>query len=240
MNPPSAATAVDESASLAPALDRALYQKHLPLVRRVALRTAQSLPAGMGYDDVVRAGFRGLAVALASRTDTESDEFLTYAAYRVRLAVLEFLKAQDPNARKMRGVSERISASITEFVQRTGRVPEEIDVANDLGLDLATYQSLLEKIADAGWVRLELTPEGPPGASGNRSMSDGKQMTGRIESIIRALPDPYQIVLGLYYQEQCDLSEISEVLGITSSRACQMHAQAVHLIRGQLAVGAAS
>lgn len=213
-------------------LDRATYQAHLPLVRRVALRTAQTLPAGLSYDDIVRAGFSGLVAALHVRPQADDPEFDNYAAYRVRLAVLEFLKTQDPAARKLRGASLRVSEAMGTLTERLGRVPDEQEVADELGLDLAGYGVLMERIAEAGWVRLELTtPEG------DRSMTAMTPSSGRIEGIIRALPSQYQVVLGLFYQEQCDLMEIGDVLGITRERACQLHAQAVHLIRGQLSRG---
>jgi RNA polymerase sigma factor for flagellar operon FliA len=41
-------------------------------------------------------------------------------------------------------------------------------------------------------------------------------------------------VLGLHYQEECSFREVGEVLGVTESRACQLHAEAVHRIRARL------
>lgn len=227
----------ESTIALPPGVERAVYQKHLPLVRRVALRTAQSLPSGITYDDVLRAGWVGLISALRARPDSDEGEFNTYAAYRVRLAVLEYLKSLDPNARRMRAVSLRISDAISSLTKALKRVPEELEVASELGLDLASYWSLLEGIAEAGWVRLELTAPGDDAAESDQSMIQRQSLGGRVEHIIRALPDQYQVVLGLYYQEQCDLDEIGEVLGVTRNRACQLHAQAVHLIRGQLSFG---
>jgi RNA polymerase sigma factor for flagellar operon FliA len=237
----SADTAPGENAAVPPGVERAVYSKHLPLVRRVALRTAQSLPAGITYDDVLRAGWVGLVAALRARPDADEAEFNTYAAYRVRLAVLEYLKSLDPNARRMRAVSIRITEAIRDLVARTGRVPEEHEVASELGLDLASYASLLEGIAEAGWVRLELTAfETTDMETTNKNTSDGSTLGSRVERIIVGLPDQYQVVLGLYYQEQCDLDEIGEVLGVGRGRACQLHAQAVHLVRGQLSGGFAA
>ncbi len=227
-----------------PTLDREAYEQYLPLVRRVALRTAQSLPPNTTYDDILRAGWSGLVDALRRRGDASHEEFEPFAGYKVRLAVLEFLKTQDPKSRQMRTASARITEAISALSARMGRVPEENEVAGEIGLDLAGYHTLLERISEAGWVRLELTAE----ANGMRShdsvteneviqMTEVKELSGRVEGIIRALPSQYQIVLGLYYEEQCAHEEIAEVLGVSQSRACQIHAQAVHLVRGQLYSG---
>lgn len=224
-----------------PTMDRETYEQFLPLVRRVALRTAQSLPPNLTYDDVLRAGWSGLVDALRRRGDASGEEFEPFAAYRVRLSVLEFLKDQDPATRQMRHASSRISDAIGVLVGRLGRVPEEEEVAGEIGLNLAGYHSLLESISEAGWVRLELTAEAngikdfdSGSVNGEIHMTEVRQLTGRVEGIIRALPNQYQIVLGLYYEEKCGHEEIADVLGVTQSRACQMHAQAVHLIRGQI------
>ena len=241
MMPAFQASAPNQDGAPAPTMDRETYEQFLPLVRRVALRTAQSLPPNLTYDDILRAGWSGLVDALRRRGDADKEEFEPFAAYRVRLAVLEFLKNQDPASRQMRNASARICDAIGVLAARLGRVPEENEVAGEIGLNLAGYHSLLESISAAGWVRLELTSE----ANGIRDFESGsvngeihltevRQLTGRVEGIIRALPNQYQIVLGLYYEEKCDHEEIADVLGVSQSRACQMHAQAVHLIRGQI------
>jgi RNA polymerase sigma factor for flagellar operon FliA len=38
-------------------------------------------------------------------------------------------------------------------------------------------------------------------------------------------------VLSLYYEQELNLKEIGEVLGVSESRACQLHGQAVIRIR---------
>jgi RNA polymerase sigma factor FliA len=244
MPPALSAQTLDSGSTPSPTLDRETYQEFLPLVRRVALRTAQSLPQGVSYDDVLRAGWSGLVDALRRRGDASKEELEPYAAYRVRLAVLEFLKNQDPQARQMRNASGRITDAIARLVAALGRIPEEKEVAGEVGLNLAGYHTLLENISAAGWVRLELTAdanglrdEESGGGIGSVHMTEVKELTGRVEGIIRALPNQYQIVLGLFYEEKCDHDEIATVLGVSQARACQLHAQAVHLIRGQLSVG---
>ena len=60
-------------------------------------------------------------------------------------------------------------------------------------------------------------------------------MADELQRPVRPTPaEALQLVLGLNYQEECSLREIGEVLGVTESRVCQLHAQAVHLIRARL------
>lgn len=234
----SVATIPGERPPAGPALQREDYELYLPLVRRVALRTAQALPKHLTYDDVLRAGWAGLVAALGRRPGSSEEDFQSYAAYRVRQAVLEFLRAQDPASRQLREVSLRISAAIAELCAEHRRVPSEEEVAAHLGLNLEGYWALLQKVAEGGWARLELTTDGADGES--EQMATKEQLTGRVERIIVGLPEQYQVVLGLYYQEKCDHREIADVLGVDEARACQIHTQAVHLIRGQLRGGVVS
>jgi RNA polymerase sigma factor FliA len=220
------------------ALSREAYERYLPLVRRVALRTAQgTLPTEVGYDEVLRAGFQGLVSALNKNASAPEPEFEAYAAYRIRLSVLEFLKLRDPHARQMRESSLRISSAIHTLWSRTGRTPSEKEVADSMGLGLDTYRELLTQIFESGWVRLELTTENDAQVGAFRGRDD---MLDKIGRVIGNLPEQYQVVLGLYYQEQCSHPEIAEILGLETVRACQLHAQAVHLVRGQLQAGLAS
>lgn len=215
-------------------LEKAEYERYLPLVRRVALRTAAgALPKNVTYDDVLRAGWSGLSGALRRREGRSETDFESFAAYRVRLAVLEFLEIQDPIARQLRSVSDRIASSISELCARLGRIPEESEVAHSLGLGLVQYHSFLSQILERGLVRLDLSGEG-------HDSSTTEHMATRMARIITALPDQYQVVLGLYYQEKCDHREIADVLGLDENRARELHAQAIFLVRGQLSAGTPS
>jgi RNA polymerase sigma factor for flagellar operon FliA len=40
--------------------------------------------------------------------------------------------------------------------------------------------------------------------------------------------------MALYYQEELNLREIGEVLGVSESRVCQLHGQAVTRLRARL------
>jgi RNA polymerase sigma factor for flagellar operon FliA len=51
---------------------------------------------------------------------------------------------------------------------------------------------------------------------------------------ITELPEKEQMVMSLYYGDELNLKEIGAVLGISESRVCQVHGQALARIRGQL------
>src|SRR5690606_9612832 len=89
---------------------REVYDRYLPIVRRIAMRTVRSLPPSVTIDDIISAGWLGMVEALGRRTpDMTEDHFEAFASYRVRGAILDHLRMLDPMSRKLRGASRRIT-----------------------------------------------------------------------------------------------------------------------------------
>ncbi len=216
---------------------REAYERYLPLVRRIAMRIARGLPPSVSMDDVISAGWVGMAEAMTRRAESMDDShFEAYASYRIRGAILDYLRSLDPLSRKLRGASRRITDAARDLSARLGRLPEEDEIANELGVSLSEYQGLLGNIAEAGLVRLELTHiEDIDGAHPSpEATASRNEIVSALSEAIENLPERLKLVLGLYYQEDCSFREIGEVLGVTESRSCQLHAEAVHLLRAVL------
>src|SRR5688572_1421708 len=92
------------------AAERAAYERYMPLVRRIAMRTARTMPRSVTIDDLISAGWVGMAEALGRRAaEMDEQHFEAYASYRVRGAILDYLRMLDPLTRKLRGASRRIT-----------------------------------------------------------------------------------------------------------------------------------
>ncbi len=214
-----------------------LYERYTPLVRRIAMKTVRSLPSSVTLDDLLSAGWIGLAEALQRRTSGMNEEqFEAYASHRVQGAILDYLRSLDPLSRKLRGASRRISDTTAELASRLGRAPEEEEIAGDLGLSLESYRQLLTQIAEAGLARLELTENSGwlPEQLSPEALATEHELVDHVATAVDELPERLRTVLGLYYQEDCSFREIGEILGVTESRACQLHTEAVHRIRGKM------
>jgi RNA polymerase sigma factor for flagellar operon FliA len=166
------------------------------------------------------------------------EEFEAYASYRVRGAMLDYLRSLEPGTRELRKSSRRVAESIRALTDATKGPPEEEDIAAHLGLTIDAYRALLDKIAAGGMARLELLDvEQIDVAEGLEAADDAvgrKQMGEAVLGAIECLPERLQQILALYYQEECTLKEIGAILGVTESRVSQLHTEAMHRLRASI------
>ncbi len=218
-----------------------LIQRGLPIVRRLAFRLARRLPPNVEVDDLIGAGNEGLIKAVAAFEPTSEARFESYAERRIRGAMLDELRAMDPVTRHGRQRMRDVSKAITELTQENGESPSEAQIAERLGLDLASYRKLSADLARApalGHVG-EIDPDA---VKGRVEMPDARILASEkkrlVAEAITRLPERTQQVLALYYQEECTQAEIGRILNVSEGRICQILGEAAARIRADLGLEA--
>jgi len=218
-------------------LTRADYDRYLPLVRRVAMRIARRIPAHIGVPELISCGWVGMVEALSRANDAMPiEQFEAYAHYRVKGAMLDYLRSLDPASRQMRSASRRVARAISELTGALGRQPTEEEIAGKLGVPLEQYRELLGGIGLAGMARIEMVDidevESPDTATVAPDEQAARRMlSSAVADAVEQLPPRLRQILALYYQQECTLREIGAVLGVTESRICQLHTEAMHRLR---------
>jgi len=220
-------------------LSAAHYRKYLPIVRRTAMRLARKVPSHISVADLTGYAWIGLVEAFArSSEDMDEGEFEAYALYRIRGAMLDYLRSLDTQSRASRATSRKVTRAIHKLTQEHRRPPEEGEIAAELTLTLIEYRSMLAALDRAGMNRLEVIDidtdlvadanELPEESAGR------KEIQQAVADAITTLPERLQQVLALYYTEECTLREIGAVLDVSESRVSQLHTEAVHRLRAAI------
>ena len=222
--------------------------EHRPLVRRIANRMLSRLPASVEIDDLMQAGMIGLDEAISRFEDGRGASFDTYASRRIEGSMLDALRANDELSRHVRRQQRQIRAAVQGLEHRLGRSPRAKEVANELGWTLDTfYRAMVE--AGAAPTRLEdeaLEPAADDVAAGQGQgtasfaideLADPQrllQRQQRHEALTRAfealLPQE-RAVMEMIYVRELDLAEVGATLGVSASRASQIHQATVAKLR---------
>lgn len=220
-----------------------IIEQYYPLVRRQAFSLKVKLPAGVDVDDLIQAGVEGL-LSCVDRFDPDSGvAFSTYAHQRIRGAMIDELRSRDWLPRSVRRSGRELEQTIRRLEQQLGRVPEEREIAAELGMELTDYHQLLLDTNNGLVLSYDEVVTDSPNAETNddedaepEAQLGAAELKALLVQAIDSLPEREKLVMTLYYQEELNLKEIGAVLDVTESRVSQLHSQAIKRIRARVTV----
>ncbi len=226
-----------------------LLLSNLPLVHHVARQVRRRSRVDTEYDELVSAGTIGLIQAIDNFDLSRGLAFSTYAAPRIRGAILDDHRRRDRVPRSIRRKQRDINAAREELIEKLGRLPNDQETAEVLGIEAEklwqwqretehAVRVSLDKPVDTDAGRHTTPEEMLVGASGEE-IETSVEMDQEVKILrqeITKLKKRERVVLSLYYFESLKLREIGQVLNVTESRVSQIHSQAINNLRGGLGV----
>lgn len=221
-----------------------LVMQYAPLVKRIAYHLMAKLPASVQAEDIIQNGMLGLIDAINRYEEGLGAQFETYAVQRIRGAMLDGLRENDWLPRSLRRDMRKIESAVNSLEQQYGRQPTETELAQALSMTLGEYQKMLQEARGYQLVYFEDFGDGDEEDFLERHVASAeadplaalmdKNMRDVLVRAIEDLPDREKMVMGLYYEREMNLREIGEILGVSESRVCQLHSQAVARLRSRL------
>ncbi|NVD06181.1 RNA polymerase sigma factor FliA [Vibrio sp. JPW-9-11-11] len=221
---------------------RAFLEKYSVLVKRIAHHLLGRLPPSVQVEDLIQAGMIGLLEAQKNYDGSKGASFETYAGIRIRGAMLDDIRRGDWVPRSVHKYNREVSQAISALEGELNRDPTDAEVAQHMGISLEQYHTILTDINCSRLVGIEdlgvsedvISPEDSEEENVPfQGVADEYFRQALVDSI-KSLPERESLVLSLYYDEELNLKEIGEVIGVSESRVSQILSQSMQRLRTKL------
>ncbi len=215
----------------------ALIVQYIYLIKYVVGRIKVTLPSGISMEDIAGYGVEGLINAIERFSVDKNTKFETYALIRIRGTILDRVRSEDFLPRSVRSKLKKIKQAQEELKQQLGRMPTTKEVASLLDMDVdkvaqlmsddVTVSSIYDKqgSSDDGLEVIDTIQD--THSQTPYEVAEEKNVKQELENALKRLPERERNIMVLYYQENMTLKEIGQMLGMSESRVCQLHAQSI-------------
>jgi RNA polymerase sigma factor for flagellar operon FliA len=219
-----------------------LVTGHLPLVGHLARETAARLPRHLDTDDLIGAGALALVQAANSFDPSLGVPFSRFAATRIRGAMIDQMRQRDWATRSVRSRARALATVSEQLTNALSRTPTDAELAAASGLSEAEVRSVREGTDRACVLSLDPLAVDDEGLAANLEDTAARpdealvaaERMGYLRDAIAELPERARFVVTAYYLENRPLTGIAEELKVTQSRASQMRAEGLDLLRQAL------
>jgi RNA polymerase sigma factor for flagellar operon FliA len=205
-------------------------------MRRISPRLSSSIEA----EDVMSAGVMGLVDAAQKFDSSRAIQFRTYAQFRVRGAMLDYLRSLTWAPRAMYGRARKLNQTRSDIEKRSGRNATTPELAEEMGLSIKEQHNLMLDIERLHFCDGESLYEEKAMARAALSADttsdihfeiERKELIAILSQIINCIPQRQKLVLWLYYFEGLTMKEVGQVLKVKEARVSQLHSKAIATLR---------
>lgn len=220
-----------------------LIKKYKPLVSYHVQRIGAGLPKNVSRDDLVSLGMMGLFDAL-NKFDINRDlKFDTYASFRVRGAIIDGLRKEDWLPRSAREKAKKMEVQVEYLEQKLMRHATPEELAEHMNLPVEEVYQTVQEHFFSNVLSINEQQQDQEDIDGKAFViRDDNTRTPEQEVVrsellrdlvenIQKLNEKEQLVLSLFYTEEMTLTEIGEMLNLSTSRISQIHSKALFKLR---------
>ncbi|WP_246031614.1 FliA/WhiG family RNA polymerase sigma factor [Salibacterium salarium] len=223
-----------------------LVEAYMPLVNYHVQRIGSGLPRNVSSEELLSHGLSGLYDAMKKFDFSRDLKFDTYASFRIRGAIIDGLRQEDWMPRSLRDKSKKIEETIESLEQKYGRYVSEEEVGETLDMKADEVRKVVTETFFANMLSIdEETPEGEREETYRASIEDTSSpspedtliQSASLHELVEELDnlsEKEKTVIGLFYQDEMTLTEIGEIMSLSTSRISQIHSKALFRLKQTL------
>lgn len=210
-----------------------LVERYLPLVTSIAVELRRRLPSQFVLDDLISAGQEGLLQAARAYDPDIGATFKTFATFRIRGAMIDELRRQDPMGKFVRRQVKGMATATDQLISQLHRTPTEGEVAGSVNISrqqltkLATYVETA-KTEQYGERLEERVPSGSP--TPEDLLVEREDQIALVQCVELLPPQSKQLVIA-YFVDDKHYNDIAAEWGVTESRVSQVMGETLALLR---------
>lgn len=220
-----------------------LIKKYTPLVTYHVQRISVGLPQNVCRDELHSLGLMGLFDALEKFDPGRDLKFDTYASFRVRGAIIDGLRKEDWLPRSSREKAKRLEATIEKLEQKHMRNVTTAEIAQELKIDESEVYKTMNEYFLANILSIDEQPQDDDDGDQRRFViRDDKaeipeesilkqELISELSAVIAKLNKNEQLVISLFYEDELTLTEIGQIMDLSTSRISQIHSKALFKLR---------
>lgn len=200
-----------------------------PLIKYWAVKMSARTHYAIECDEMISYGVLGLIDAIAKYDKKRKNEFKTYAEFRIKGAMLDHLREQDPLSRSVRDKVKLVEKIKKELQEKLDREPKAIEMAKKMKISIDKYFELTSYARPVAFVTQNTDNVADP-----NDIVDRTSLKNLMINALATLDDKERTVVSLYYYDDANLKKIGQTMGISESRVSQLHSSAMLKLRNIL------
>lgn len=213
-----------------------VIRTHGRLVSRLAWKVHRQFGPTTSIEDLVQVGNVALIEAARKFVDRGVATFSTYATIRIQGAMIDDLRKNATVSRSGLRQRRAFNKARTELSSVLGRDPTVPEMAENVNMAVGAYNAAVDAMRGIDFSSLDDEYSdsnirfADPAPEADR-IYDEKQRSGALAKAIAKLSEREQLVLQLFYVEECSLTGIGAIFNTSSPAICRIKSVAIAKLR---------